>query len=90
MREIAKNSDLSIGGKIPMPGLGKVRNMRMLHDRLRVPEGAKLPFDFCEVHEGKEKMFVFIVHKDKATVLEDDVNMYPSDSFIASLRLLIG
>lgn len=68
----------------------ELRNRRVLHDRLRIPEGKRFPAQFCEVYETDATVFVFIVHKDRAVVLEDEADMYPSDKLIASLRLLLG
>ena len=60
----------------------------MLAMRLRITEGARMPFDDLHTSLGKEKVFVFIVQNDQAVTLEDDRNLFPSDTLVTQLRLI--
>lgn len=62
--------------------------MRMIYMRLRLLEGEKFPFDSLNTSLGKEKVFVFVVQDDKAVILEDSVDLFPSDTLITQLRLI--
>lgn len=35
-----------------------------------------------------EKVAIFVVHKDKALIFEDEVGLFPSDGLVTQLRLL--
>lgn len=60
----------------------------MLAMRLRIPEGARFPFDCLETHWGEEKVFIFVVQDDKPVILEDPAELFPSDTLITQLRLI--
>lgn len=66
----------------------KLCNMVLM--RLRIPQGASLPMQFMAAHETNDKVFVFMVHKGDAALIEDDSMMFPSDALITKLRLLLG
>ena len=70
--------------------VGYVDDLAMLAKRLRLHAGSQMPFDFVNVHVGKDKAYVFVVKDGVAVTLEDDHNMYPSDNLITQLRLMIG
>lgn len=57
-----------------------------------LPIGWKTPcFDEVVIHKGDAKILVFIITKgDNYVVLEDDVNMYPSDQLVSQIRVLEG
>lgn len=57
-----------------------------------LPSGWKTPcFDEVAIHKGDAKILVFIITKgDNYVVLEDDVNMYPSDQLVSQIRVLEG
>lgn len=85
----------------PIPPVGgpfKVKKMKhnknelwaCLATRLRVPQGSEIGLDFMDFHVGDTKVHVFVVKNDQATTIEDDANLFPSDSLIGTLRLLIG
>lgn len=38
--------------------------------------------------DGSPTIAVFVALKDKAVVIEDDANLYPSDALVTQLRLL--
>lgn len=44
---------------------------------------------FLHVVEGDEKTFVFAVVKDQGLCLEDERAMFPSDTLVAQLRLIL-
>lgn len=56
--------------------------------RLRVREGAGMPFEFFGSHATSETVYVFIVQNGKPVMLEDDPNLFPSDNLITQLNLL--
>lgn len=63
--------------------------MRVLASRLRMREGDMYPLhiDFCV---KPEKVYVFVVGDNGATIIEDDPNLFPSDALITALKLLEG
>ena len=62
---------------------------RLLCARLRVPEGVKAPFQHLDTAWIGEKVFVFVVQKGTPVVLEDPSSLFPSDTLVTALRLLI-
>jgi hypothetical protein len=62
--------------------------LNMLAMRLRVKEGEVWPFDSIQTSLGNEKIFVFIVQGDKPAILEDDADLFPSDTLVTQLRLI--
>jgi hypothetical protein len=79
--------------KVPAPGNTdqqmRARN-KMIAMRLRIQEGMDLPFDHCMTHETRDRVLVFLVLGDKPITLEDDPNLFPSDTLITQMRVLLG
>jgi hypothetical protein len=48
------------------------------------------PLEHIHVYVGEVKAFVMFVKDDTATTLEDDANLYPSDTLLAQLKLVMG
>lgn len=65
---------------------------RLLFMRLEIPEGQKIPFEFLEFMKGKDCVYVMVARteEDKPIVIEDDVSLFPSDTLVTQLRLMIG
>ncbi len=63
---------------------------RMIGMRLRLADGSRFPFDHISSHLCDDKVLVFVVphNKSDAVILEDDPNLFPSDTLITQLRLL--
>lgn len=59
----------------------------MISHRLNVAHGEQ-PFDHILTIKTANKVLVLIVQNEQATILEDEVGMFPSDGLIAKLRLL--
>lgn len=70
--------------------IGTMNDMQLLMSRLRVPPGMLMPFEFLNCHVSKGKAFVFVVKGGNSTTLEDDPALFPSDTLITQLRLLLG
>lgn len=74
--------------------------IEMLFMRLRIgkfdPRGVTmlqvdLPFNYIDAYLKDGKAYVFVVNKtNEAVILEDDVNLFPSDKLITELRLIAG
>ena len=62
---------------------------RMLSMRLRLSEGQALPFQHISTGLGGDHVFVFLVHNGEPVTLRDDAAMFPSDTLITQLRLLL-
>ena len=62
--------------------------VKLLAMRLRVEEDAPLPWSFIETAFENDTVFVFVLSGGKPVVLEDDANLFPSDTLITQLRLL--
>lgn len=48
---------------------------------------------FREIHCARlddEQAVVFLIHNDKALTIYDDLNLFPSDALVSSLRLLLA
>jgi hypothetical protein len=46
-------------------------------------------FEHCEPRKlNDEKAVVFVIHEGKAMCIEDDLNLFPSDTLVTQLRLL--
>jgi hypothetical protein len=47
------------------------------------------PFKVLHTHKlNDQTAVVFVIHQGKALVIEDDLNLYPSDALVTQLRLL--
>lgn len=64
--------------------------LKMLSLRLRIQEGT-FPKSFSDLHTALagDKVYVFIVKGSDAVTLEDDAGMFPSDTLITQIRLLM-
>lgn len=75
-----------------------VKPMTMLAMRMRwgdyapiSPDGQLIQpflFDHVSIHLNDEKAFVFVVVDGKSTVIEDQANLFPSDTLVTQLNLL--
>lgn len=73
----------------PIDGIGSPDwRMRAIAMRLHLRNGERLPFDHVSTAVTDEKAFVFLVVKKQLVTLEDDINLFPSDTLITQLRLL--
>jgi hypothetical protein len=59
----------------------------MLKMRLHVKASETFGMDYCNIHEGPNVTFVFLVKGDKSIVLEDHTALFPSDALVAAFRL---
>lgn len=57
--------------------------------RMRYKDGEGLPFAYFSTHYTGEKVFAFIVVKDQPVTLEDEGALFPSDTFMTQLRMLM-
>lgn len=65
--------------------------LRMINMRLRNTHEQELPKGLQDLHTSLcgDIIFVFIVAKGKPITLDDDASMFPSDTLITQLRLLM-
>lgn len=62
----------------------------MIAMRLRIQQGSRIPFDHLNcAYVTPEKVAVFVVQNGQHMVLEDDANLFPSDTLITQLRLIM-
>jgi hypothetical protein len=64
--------------------------LRMIAMRLRLKDGESMPFqamNACQKSDGS--YIVFVLHKDQPLVLEDSEALFPSDTLISQLHLLL-
>ncbi len=70
--------------------IGGLSAEEMLAIRLRLKSGQSLPLRhiaaFCD---DKTAVVMVVLPNGKAVMIEDDVNLYPSDTLITQLRLLM-
>lgn len=71
-----------------MPDKDELR--RVLATRLRVRQGDLFPLEFIDFHVGKDKVYVFCVTPTGATIIEDGLDLFPSDALITAINLLKG
>lgn len=70
---------------------GEVDGLWLLGARMRWRPGARHPFNHMSLYMENGKAILFVVDKDqKPIVLEDDFNLFPSDTLIGQLQLMIG
>lgn len=63
--------------------------MQKILMRMNTPIGVKA-FDFIEATKlDDERMVVFVAHKGQATIIEDGADLFPSDTLITQLRMLM-
>jgi len=48
------------------------------------------PLEHINIYVGDTKAYITIVKDDAAVVLEDDANLYPSDTLLAQLKTIMG
>jgi len=58
--------------------------------RMRLRKSWISELDCIQAVKSGDKVFVFVVKDGQATVLEDSVDLFPSDALTAQLKLLIG
>lgn len=75
-------------GPPPRPSSDELCSMIAM--RMRWSKSRQLVMSFIGAHQTNEKVFVFMVHNEQAVTLEDDVLMFPSDTLITKMRLLLG
>ena len=65
---------------------------QMIAMRLHVPQGGMIPFDYlrCHRHRDNQRVSVFVVVDDKSLIIEDQWDLFPSDTLITQLRILKG
>jgi hypothetical protein len=66
-----------------------LHRMRMIMMRLRITEASTIPFQHISTGLGGDHVFVFIVKGGEPITLRDDVALFPSDTLITQLRLLM-
>lgn len=71
-----------------LPRFGERDPIEMIAMRFHLTEGQMFPFEYISCYFGKGKAFVFVVANGAAVTLEDDHNLFPSDTLIGQLRLL--
>lgn len=62
---------------------------RAIYVRLQLPDGEKLPFDGLETLLGDEMVYIMVVVRGKGVMLEDERGLFPSDTLLTQLRLLV-
>jgi hypothetical protein len=80
------DTNVKISMTPPMPPKDELQ--RTLCVRLRMQQGEGFPLEFIDFHVAADKVYVFTVSKGGAAIIEDDRNLFPSDSLITALRLL--
>lgn len=96
--DFVKNSKITTGivGKSPpedafkaaFKGTGMLPST-LINLRLGFRVDAKL-FNFMEaVQKNDTHMVVFIVHRGESVMIEDEVNLFPSDKLVTQLRILL-
>lgn len=88
--QIASNAS-GIGAPSTGPDTSPMALGRMIDMRMRTTPGT-YRFEFMACHKAKNdnKVVVFLYHNKQATHLEDDWNLFPSDTLITQLRLMLG
>lgn len=61
----------------------------MIAIRLRLDEGDIFPFEHLSSARTSDKVYVFVVQNETPVTLEDDIALFPSDTLITQLRLLM-
>jgi hypothetical protein len=70
----------------PPPSFPRWSAYEKLAMRLNVPEGEDIR-PTVAILPGITKMFIFVLKGDSALILEDAMDMYPSDRLVAEFRL---
>jgi hypothetical protein len=67
----------------------RIADERMIYMRLHVLDGAAKLFDFLTTHRITEnKVAVFVCNNGSYVVLEDNTDLFPSDTLITQLRMI--
>jgi hypothetical protein len=79
-----------LAGPMAVPGTPpkKRSSYEKLAVRLDIAAGETFPFEHTHIVETSEEVCLLIKHNDKVVLLRDDINLFPSDTLIASIRLL--
>lgn len=66
------------------------QRLKLLSLRLRITEGT-FPKSFTDLHTSRDgdTVFVFVTLKGKAVTLEDNAGLFPSDTLVSQIRLLM-
>lgn len=63
----------------------------MISMRMRIPNGERFPLPHIDAYVTKDVAVVFTIDKsNRPVIIEDDPGLFPSDTLITQLRLLIG
>lgn len=46
--------------------------------------------EYVDIHRSGDKVFVFVITGGKPVVIEDDWDLFPSDTLVTQMRVLIG
>ena len=67
-----------------------VQRLKLLSLRLRITEGT-FPKSFTDLHTSRDgdTVFVFVTLKGKSVTLEDTAGLFPSDTLVSQIRLLM-
>lgn len=57
--------------------------------RLHIPTGKRHPFQHLTTALAKDKVHVFVMHNDIPVMFEDARELFPSDTLITQLRLMM-
>lgn len=76
---------------MPAPPAGSSEHLEaMIKSRLRLNSYERLPFDSLHaVKVNQELVATLVVQNGQWTVIEDSFELFPSDQFVVSLRLLM-
>jgi hypothetical protein len=72
------------------PGISEEMAYQLLAGRLRISEYEVMPFAHISMHMTPEKAILFVVTQGGPVIIEDPMELYPSDSLVTQLRMLIG
>jgi len=72
------------------PGISEEMAYQLLAGRLRISEYEVMPFAHISMHMTPEKAILFVVAQGGPVIIEDPMELYPSDSLVTQLRMLIG
>jgi len=61
----------------------------MIAMRLRLEDGVYFPFEHLSTAKAGDKVFIFVVQNNQPVTLEDEAGMFPSDTLVTQLRLLM-
>jgi hypothetical protein len=79
-----RQTAISVHTDVALPNL-----LRLLLDRLRVQGLPHSKIANAHIYANADKTFFFYVKDGTANTIEDDTAVFPSDNFIAQVRLLL-